>query len=313
MATTYDFDPLGTNPLNRITGEDHVLTAVNSPEFQVIIPNFAPFYANGTQALIFKQTDGTLRELKEGMDYHLCYYFADASRSLNMPIYGGFNIINRALSGTVTAVYRTIGGAWVASPDQIIKALSDRLLNPRLVYWEQVINAPQKFPVIDHALDVEDLTNLAQVRDAILLVATKIAEKVVGAPIAHVEDYIFDRALLGIGKTPNAPFCTDDEAKIGESIKTFLNPRGGRLLVEEYLRGYEDRRVQKFRSDKMPITGSYAIRDYVENATPVRKVGATTDAPYAGMAFVVMGWIRLTTGDTHAATIDWLEDIRLVK
>jgi len=56
--------------------------------------------------------------------------------------------------------------------------------------------------------------------------------------------------------------------------------------------------------DTMPTTGTYAKGDYVDNSDPA-KLGT------AGSRYVVYGWKRLVSGDSHVAGTDWCEDRRL--
>jgi len=54
-------------------------------------------------------------------------------------------------------------------------------------------------------------------------------------------------------------------------------------------------------SSAMPTEGYFYAGDYVKNNTPTL-VGTTPNK------YIIKGWIRLTTGDTHVAGTDWVED-----
>jgi hypothetical protein len=56
--------------------------------------------------------------------------------------------------------------------------------------------------------------------------------------------------------------------------------------------------------DTMPTTGAYAKGDYVDNSDPA-KLGT------AGSRYVIYGWKRLVSGDSHVAGVDWVDDRRL--
>ena len=47
---TYPFDGSGTAPTNHVTNEVQSVTAVNSNEFHIVVPNFAPFFV---QSVVF--------------------------------------------------------------------------------------------------------------------------------------------------------------------------------------------------------------------------------------------------------------------
>jgi lysophospholipase L1-like esterase len=59
------------------------------------------------------------------------------------------------------------------------------------------------------------------------------------------------------------------------------------------------------QSDAIPETGYFVNGDYVE------KTGTISEAGSASSKYVVMGWIRLTTGTGHTLNTDWVEDRRL--
>ena len=42
----YDFDPTGSLPANLVVDELHTITEINVNTYNIIIPEFAPFYTN---------------------------------------------------------------------------------------------------------------------------------------------------------------------------------------------------------------------------------------------------------------------------
>lgn len=55
----------------------------------------------------------------------------------------------------------------------------------------------------------------------------------------------------------------------------------------------------------MPTSGEYIKGDYVEKTkTTLTEIGTV------GSRYVVFGWTRMTTGNSHILGNDWLEDRR---
>jgi len=84
---TYPFDPTGTAPSNKVTGEVHVITQQNHRDYSFIIPTFAPFFAEGV-SIIFTDVDGNPVPLVEGTDYYFGHHFLAASRAISKQVYG---------------------------------------------------------------------------------------------------------------------------------------------------------------------------------------------------------------------------------
>jgi len=168
MSTTvpsYPFDPTGTKASNKIAGEQQILTASNPRDNYFIIPKVAPFFEEGLSISFKDSATGVVRTLKKNIDYYPTHLFLDASYSTARPIYGSITFLNTALAGTVTLAYQTVGGEWVPSAAVIAEALANRLSNPRTTSWEQIVNPPNAFPVIEHP---HDLINMKGMDDVIV-------------------------------------------------------------------------------------------------------------------------------------------------
>ena len=63
----------------------------------------------------------------------------------------------------------------------------------------------------------------------------------------------------------------------------------------------------EYQSISMPTQGAYTLGTYVKNDTP----SVIQDS--SGDNYIVKGWIRLTTGSTHVAGVDWLADTVSIK
>lgn len=148
-VTTYAFDPTGTNPANRVTGEQHVITAVNFRDYNYFIPNFAPFFADNI-TISFRDTQGNPRVLTEGVDYYFSHGFISAYKACAKPVFGSICFLDNETAGVIQINYQTIGGIWTLSSSEIASILADSLVNPRITAWEQITNLPITFPVVSH-------------------------------------------------------------------------------------------------------------------------------------------------------------------
>ncbi len=230
MPTPYQFDPTGTLPANRITGEQHIITAASAGNYHYVVPTYAPFFSDGC-TVSHRDIDNNIRILVEGIDFHFGYQFIAASRSCAKPIYGGISFLNMELAGVVTLVYQTVGGTWTLDPVQINEILSDTLRNPRVVSWEQIANVPTLFPVVDHEWDLQDLVGMSDVKDAIDNVSTTIANKPVTPPLVF-DGLIPTKYTVGLGNVQNFGIATDAEAIAGTSITKYVTPRGLKVAVD---------------------------------------------------------------------------------
>lgn len=230
MPTPYQFDPTGTSPANRITGEQHILTAVAGRNYHFVVPTYAPFFAESF-SVSYRDIDNNVRYLVEGIDFLFCFQFVAASRSCAKPIYGGISFLNLQLAGVVTVVYQTVGGVWTLDPVKINEILSDTERNPRVTSWEQVADVPTLFPVVDHEWNLIDLVGMSDVVQSVDEVAQAIANRPAPTP---VPDYglIPTKDMLGLGNVQNFGIATDAEARAGTSITKYMTPRGVRLAIE---------------------------------------------------------------------------------
>lgn len=230
MPTPYQFDPTGTLPANRITGEQHIITAASAGNYHYVVPTFSPFFSDGC-SVSYRDIDNNVRILVEGIDFHFGYQFIAASRSCAKPIYGGISFLNLELAGVVTLAYQTVGGNWTLDSVAINEILSDTLRNPRVVSWEQIANVPTLFPVVDHEWNLQDLVGMSDVQDAIDGVATTIANKPASPPL-NFDGLVATKYTVGLGNVQNFGIATDSEAVAGTSITRYMTPRTVRKAIE---------------------------------------------------------------------------------
>lgn len=182
---SYPFDPTGKKVSNKIVGEQQVLTASNYRDFHFIVPKLAPFFADSLR-ITFKDTQGNVRVLSPGVDYLLTHWFIAASRACAAPIYGSISFLDLQLVGTITMDYQTVGDIWVQDSASIAKILGDRLHNPRTTAWDQVVDLPFSFPVIDHEWDLDDLVGMSDVTAKLTDIANAVRTDQISGFAAHV-------------------------------------------------------------------------------------------------------------------------------
>lgn len=156
QVTSYAFDVTGELPANLVRGEEHVLTGQNSQDFQIIVPRYAPYFIDSL-VLTFRNPDGTVRPLQRGRDWVYSHWFWEASHSLAKPVFGSITFTDRSLTGIVVIDYQTLGGDWLIDMNKIEEMLSDRIHNPRVTTWEEVVSIPYQFPVIAHDFNTTDI------------------------------------------------------------------------------------------------------------------------------------------------------------
>jgi hypothetical protein len=225
MATntvpSYPFDPTGTKVSNKITGEQHILTAANPRDNYFIIPDVPPFFENGL-AIVFKDgVTGTPRPLVKNVDYYCSHPFIGASYSTAKPIFGSITMLNTALAGIITLAYQTVGGKWVPSNAEIAEALANRTGNPRVTAWEKIVNLPEAFPVIDHEYDLINMKGVEELIAAVNALTTAIATGSGTGLAAHKADKNnpHGTTAANVGAYTKA----ETVSKISEMITTAMN------------------------------------------------------------------------------------------
>lgn len=231
----YPFDPTGSLTSNVIPNERHVLSGVTDREFNFIVPTFAPFFHNNFRI----RHIGLGRDLVEGVDYHFTHWFHAASHGVGRQLYGSITFIDKQLTGVVELRYQTIGGDWVYDANTILELMANRLTNPRITTWEQVVDLPFQFPVIDHEWDLDDLTGARHIVAKLVEITTAINEANEANGASHVTDYTnphrVTKAQVGLGVVENLPLANIAEARQGLSNDLYMTPLRTRNFVEEFV------------------------------------------------------------------------------
>lgn len=219
----YEFDPSGTSPDNKITGEQHVLSPPDWMDYYFIIPKQAPFFREGLK--VVHQNTG--RVLVEGEDYHLTHKFMDATVGTAKAVFGSITLLDKSVTGAATVEYQTLGGIWMIDEQKILDILSNTKLNPRITTWEQVAGMPVAFPPIDHDWHLDDLIGMSEVVDALV----DIKEALGGSDepgTSHISrqdnPHRVTKEQVGLGSVPNYAVATEAESVSGARNDRFMTP-----------------------------------------------------------------------------------------
>lgn len=244
---SYPFDPTGTKGSNRIPGEKHALSPPAWKDYFYIIPKLAPFFS-GTLKIHHVATG---RELIEGVDWQASHRFLDASRATARPVYGSITFYDKTLSGVVEIDYQTLGGDWTIDDDLILELLVNKSTNPRITTWEEIVDVPYQFPVIDHAYHLDDLVGMSDVKESIDAVAQTIlnTRDVRPAFQAHSRNtdnpHEVTKAQVGLESVENFPPSTRAQALDGVHDESYMTPRRVRQSIEKYGHRYTDTHEKK--------------------------------------------------------------------
>ena len=239
------FDNTGTLASNRVTGEKHVISAANNKDFHFVVPLFAPFFADETLSVGHTSAAGVYTQLRLGIDYLPAHQFIGASRACAKPIYGSISLLNTKLAGTISLTYQTLGGSWTLDISELTTILTDVIINPRALSWEQVIDKPVLFPVIDHEWNLDDLVGAKEIVNEIRGVADAIAQAsmlpVETVETAHVLDHNnphnVTKEQVGLGNVENYRVATLAEAQQGTSTTTYMTPGLTAAAIDKKITG----------------------------------------------------------------------------
>lgn len=218
------FDPTGKAASNRISSERQTISAPGWSNFYFIIPKLAPYFQESL--VVVHHPSG--RRLYEGVDFLCSHKFHDASLACGKPIYGSLTFFDKTLAGVVELTYQTIGGEWVIDEQTIQEILSNKLVNPRITTWEEVVEVPREFPVIDHEWDLVDMVGasaivekLEGIRDAIILAG----EGGLGDHLADFNNpHKVTKAQVGLGNVMDFPIATVPQAQAGTDNASYMTP-----------------------------------------------------------------------------------------
>lgn len=211
----YPEDTTGLAPSNRVVQEPQILTVENHLTYRTIVPTFAPFYLNNLE--VRHVVGNTTVLLDINVDYTPCLPYLGASDMVGKLIYGGINILNNSLQGTILITYQTLGGKWVADPAWIAERLADQIHNARTISWDQITDVQEIFPPVDHHQHYNDLTGhaeliakLEEMRQTLIDIATNGQPSLL-AHIMQADAHNPTKATVGLGDVSNIATATDQE------------------------------------------------------------------------------------------------------
>lgn len=170
-SLVYPFNPYGTDPAAVVRNEEHTLTPVNGQNYVTIVPRCAPFFRT-TMKIINTTTN---KELVENRDYTVGYLFNELSQKTYKGLYGCITFTN--LSGPTNiklTEYSTIGYNFVLNDTDYAKVIANLVSNPRVIFWEQIVDTPKEYPPIDHTHPADETLNYQGYIDQMGVAATNI-------------------------------------------------------------------------------------------------------------------------------------------
>lgn len=185
MPASYALDLTGTLLANKIVDEPHTLTEINSTPYDILIPDFSPFYLDN---LVLKHVadNGTVTPLTQGIEYVPCLPYAAATRSIGKPLYGGISINSMPLNGHIQITYQTIGGDWTADKSYVLTRLYEMIYNPRTAFWDTITNIQDLFPPINHDQSFDYVFGHQDLIDAVnSLISAVQARPMTSVPLSH--------------------------------------------------------------------------------------------------------------------------------
>lgn len=204
----YPLDTTGSALSNRVRGEFQTLSPpTQSDNFHFIIPKSGPYYRDTMKV----RHVSTNRLLVRGIDWEAGHYFHSASyetESVKGGIYQSILFLDRSLSGQVhLEEYFVLGGEWSLNEDKILEILSNRLVDPRSVTYEQVSGKPEVFPPIEHMHPAGDLVGMREQTEATYQISAAIrdqTEELPGKLQLILQEYYkegeIDELLLGLSE-----------------------------------------------------------------------------------------------------------------
>lgn len=222
----YPLDTTGTAASNRTQAELHVVVYNSNADYHFIIPNYAPFYADGFQ--IVQRVGSSRVPLTAGIDYHFGLEYVTATMATGKPIYGAV-VIPRVSEDSVYEIlpYQTVGGAYVLDEQQTLQMIADIVFNPQALTWEQVQEKPEMFPPVRHPWSFDDMVGQSEVVEALMTISNTIAAKVTPGgdhPFIKGNPHGTSKYDLGLGNVPNYPMADIQMMLSGTNNESFTSP-----------------------------------------------------------------------------------------
>lgn len=302
----YPFNPEGNKPECLITGERQILNPVNGLDYNIIVPKRGPYFSDSLR-MTFRTAEGIPYPLVLGKDWYPSHHYIAASRACAADIYGSISFIRPGIKGEVTLEYQTLGGNWVIDEVGIAALLADTLHNPRITSYEQVVNPPQQFPVIDHEWDLVDMVGQSEKIEVLKQIVEALLQRGEGGLAAHVANrqnpHGVDKAQVGLSDVQNMPLATPEAAAAGVDNFGYMTPRLVAAAIAGQAGGSLTAHVQDMNNPHhtdAAATGAY-FKTEVDNllAKKLDKTGAAADSDKFGGNTPIQfkSWVLQGTAD----------------
>lgn len=159
-------DLVGDKELNYVQDELHTLVELKD---RIFVPVHGPFYRESLEII-----DGvTGLKLKENVDYTTLHLLKDISKESTKEVYAVIYITKHNIS-SVTLSYRVPGGKYTDLSNLYRELIINYAGYRKPVYWSEILDLPEEFPVVPHKHHILDLTELGELTTALDLVINAI-------------------------------------------------------------------------------------------------------------------------------------------
>lgn len=236
----YPFDPTGVAATNKVT-ETQSIRSRGTFDHYYIIPRSGPFYADSVKLRLYPQGANVNNpalgtDLHEGEHYNFGYHFAYASHTIGLPLYGAITFYDRTLEGQLRMEYQTVGDDWVLDDQKFAELLLNVAYNPRIANWEQVVELPREFPVVNHDFNIDDFVGMSEVVDELADIEKALLQQGVGGIADHIADksnpHAVTKSQVGLSLVDNFPTATVGEATAGVANNRFMTPLRTKQLID---------------------------------------------------------------------------------
>lgn len=252
-ADQYQVDLTGLLPTNRIDDEKQTLSPANGLSNQLIVPIFAPYFANSLVVQYYSPRGERINAVL-GVDYVPVMKQDELSGLCQASICSGISFLNPDLRGTVILDYQTLGGGFGVDRRTILGELAQVTHNSDFRAWNAVTGKPVFFPVNEHALVVQnDLIGLSGLVSTLEGLASQIGllnEADVLSLNAHESNHSnphgTSKVHIGLPLVQNFPLASDADALSGTSSQRYLTPKSAAKTIDTHMPVAQDTSKGKF-------------------------------------------------------------------
>lgn len=296
MTTPYPLDETGVAESNVITNETQSLQVYNSGGYLFVVPAYAPFFE--TDVVISYSNGTSSRLLQMGVDYVFGGKYFSASVALKKGVYSTICIINSDIANNIKLDrYHTLGGLETISTAKRIEVLQDILINPAVVYWEQLVDLSTVYQSSQHYELFEDVVGQAELVSAIADIADNVgnnASQITQTDLDNLRNYV-----LTLKRKPDTVVNTQGAAgtmyvgSVADHCKTYVatNVSVIRLNPEVAYTGSSDWYTSEasvgYSPKPMPVGGEVSIVNLNQEDAAMTIVAAIGVSMHTSASFVV--------------------------